>query len=68
MQPSGTRPARIGARAREEDGIVKSAADRVAAAKAEVQNLDADAVEEELRSGKAVLIDLRESARAEGHA
>lgn len=37
-----------------------SAADMVAAAKAQVQNLDADAVEEELRSGGAVLVDLRE--------
>ncbi len=41
--------------------MMKSAGDLVAAAKAQVQNLDVDAVEEELRSGKAVLIDLREA-------
>lgn len=40
---------------------MKSAGDLVAAAKAQVQNLDVDAVEEEVRSGKAVLIDLREA-------
>lgn len=38
-----------------------SASDLVAAAKAQVQNLDPDAVEEELRSGAAVLVDLREA-------
>ena len=39
----------------------KSAGDLVAEAKAGVENLDPDAVEEEISSGKAVLIDLRES-------
>lgn len=40
---------------------MKSSEDLVAAAKEEVENLDPDAVEEELRSGKSVLIDLREA-------
>ena len=39
----------------------KSAGDLVAEAKAEVENLDPDAVEAEITSGEAVLIDLRES-------
>ena len=39
----------------------KSASDLVAEAKAKVENLDVDAVEAELKSGNAVVIDLRES-------
>jgi rhodanese-related sulfurtransferase len=38
----------------------KSAGDLVAEAKARVENLDPDAVEAELSSGNAVLVDLRE--------
>lgn len=38
----------------------KSASELVAEAKARVQNLDVDAVEQELRSGDAVLVDIRE--------
>jgi rhodanese-related sulfurtransferase len=41
--------------------MAKSANDLVAAAKSEIENLGVDAVEEELRSGKAVLVDLREA-------
>ena len=41
--------------------MAKTAGDLVAEAKAQVENLDADAVEEELRSGKAVLVDVREA-------
>ena len=41
--------------------MAKSAADLVAEAKARIENLDADAVEEELRSGQAVLVDVREA-------
>lgn len=40
---------------------MKSSEDLVTAAKGKVENLDPDAVEEELRTGKAVLIDLREA-------
>lgn len=40
--------------------MTKSAAELVAEAKAQVENLDADAVEKELASGEAVLVDLRE--------
>ncbi len=40
---------------------MKSSKDLVTAAKGNVENLDPDAVEEELRNGQAVLIDLRES-------
>jgi rhodanese-related sulfurtransferase len=39
----------------------KSAGDLVAEAKAGVENLDPDAVESELSSGNAVLVDLREA-------
>jgi rhodanese-related sulfurtransferase len=39
----------------------QSAGDLVAKAKAQVENLDPDAVEAELSSGNAVLIDLREA-------
>lgn len=39
----------------------KSASDLVAEAKTKVENLDVDAVEAELKSGNAVVIDLRES-------
>jgi rhodanese-related sulfurtransferase len=39
----------------------KSAGDLVAEAKARVENLDPDAVEAELSSGNAVLVDLREA-------
>ncbi|HVE94951.1 MAG TPA: rhodanese-like domain-containing protein [Acidimicrobiales bacterium] len=39
----------------------KQAADMVAAAKAQVENLSPDAVEAELASGEAVLVDLREA-------
>jgi rhodanese-related sulfurtransferase len=52
---------------REEYAMSKSAADFVAAAKAQVQNLDVDAVEEELQSGKPVLIDLREAEELAEH-
>lgn len=41
--------------------MTKSASDLVAEAKTQVENLHADAVETELNSGKAVLIDLREA-------
>ena len=41
--------------------MAKSAGELVAAAKAEVENLDPDAVEQELRSGDCVLVDLREA-------
>ena len=39
----------------------KSASELVTEAKAQVENLDADAVERELSSGQAVLVDLREA-------
>jgi rhodanese-related sulfurtransferase len=39
----------------------KSASDLVAEAKTKVENLDVDVVEAELKSGNAVVIDLRES-------
>lgn len=39
----------------------KHAAELVAEAKAKIENLDADAVEAELASGDAVLVDLREA-------
>jgi len=39
----------------------KSAADLVGAAKAEVEDLDPDAVERELARGDAILVDLREA-------
>ena len=41
--------------------MTKRAADLVAEAKAQIENLDASAVDEEVRSGKAVLVDLRDS-------
>ncbi len=41
--------------------MTKSASDLVTEAKTQVENLDADAVEAELSSGKAVLVDLREA-------
>ncbi len=41
--------------------MTKSAADLVAEAKAQVENLDADAVEAELSAGTAVLVDVREA-------
>jgi len=47
--------------------MTNSASDLVAAAKAQVQNLDPDAVEEEVRSGKAVLVDLREAEELEAN-
>ena len=40
----------------------KHAADLVSEAKAQVENLDADAVEAELAGGDAVLVDIREAA------
>jgi len=39
----------------------KSASELVAEAKTKVENLDVDAVEAEIKSGKAVVIDLRET-------
>lgn len=39
----------------------KAAADLVAEAKANVENLDPDAVERELQSGDAVLVDIRDA-------
>jgi rhodanese-related sulfurtransferase len=45
--------------------MTNSASDLVAAAKAQVQNLDPDTVEQELRSGAAVLVDLREADELE---
>lgn len=39
----------------------KAAADMVAEAKATVENLDPDAVERELQSGDAVLVDIRDA-------
>lgn len=41
--------------------MTKSASDLVAEAKAQVENLDADAVESEVGAGTAVLVDLREA-------
>lgn len=41
--------------------MAKSASDLVAEAKTQIENLDVEAVETELNSGKAVLIDLREA-------
>jgi len=41
--------------------VTKSAKDLVTEAKAQIEGLDAEAVEAELRSGDAVLIDLREA-------
>lgn len=41
--------------------MAKSASDLVAEAKTQVENLDVEAVETELNSGKAVLIDLRDA-------
>ena len=41
--------------------MAKSAADLVSEAKARVENLDPDAVETQLASGDAVLVDLREA-------
>ena len=43
----------------------KHAADLVAEAKAGIENLDADAVEAELASGHAVLVDIREADELE---
>jgi rhodanese-related sulfurtransferase len=43
----------------------KHAADLVAAAKADLENLDPDAVEAEVSSGQAVLVDLREAEELE---
>ena len=45
-----------------------TAADLVAAAKAKMENLDPDAVERELASGEAVLIDVREPEERAGGA
>jgi len=49
--------------------MTKQAADLVAAAKAQIENLDPDAVEAELASGDAVLVDVREADELEatGH-
>ena len=41
--------------------MTKRAADLVAEAKAQIDNLDPATVDEEVRSGKAVLVDLRDS-------
>ena len=41
--------------------MTKSASELVAEAKSQVQGLDADAVEMELNSGQAVLVDVRDS-------
>lgn len=41
--------------------MAKRAADLVAEAKAQIENLDADAVEAELASGEAILVDIREA-------
>lgn len=43
----------------------KKAADLVAEAKAGVENLDPDAVQEELDSGEAVLVDIRDAPELE---
>jgi len=48
-------------RGRRETKMPKSASELVTEAKAQVENLDADAVERELSSGQAVLVDLREA-------
>lgn len=45
--------------------MTKSASDLVAAAKAEIENLGVDAVEHELDSGDAVLVDIREADELE---
>jgi len=45
--------------------MTKQAADLVAAAKAQIENLDPDAVEAELASGDAVLVDVREADELE---
>lgn len=42
-------------------GMAKSAADLVAEATARIENLRAEAVESELTSGGAILVDIRES-------
>ena len=41
--------------------MTKSASDLVAEAKAQVENLDADAAEAEVNAGNAVVVDLREA-------
>ncbi len=41
--------------------MAKSAADLVAEARARIENLRAEAVESELTSGGAILVDIRES-------
>ena len=43
----------------------KSAADLVAEAKAQIENLDPDAVESELASGEVVLVDIRDAPELE---
>jgi rhodanese-related sulfurtransferase len=43
----------------------QSAADLVAAAKAQIENLDVEAVARELESGDAVIVDLREPSELE---
>jgi rhodanese-related sulfurtransferase len=50
-----------GGLAPEEDDMRKHATDLVAEAKAGIENLDPDAVEAEMASGDAVLVDLREA-------
>ena len=45
----------------------KSAEELVAEARAEIENLDVDAVEQELRSGDAVLVDIREAHELEAN-
>ncbi len=44
--------------------MTKNAAEMVAEAKGRVENLDADAVERELASGDAVLVDVRDPSEA----
>lgn len=45
----------------------KKAADLVAEAKSRIENLDPDAVEQELRSGDAVLVDIRDAPEIEAN-
>ena len=45
----------------------KKAAELVAEAKSRIENLDPDAVEQEVRSGSAVLVDIRDAPELEEH-
>lgn len=45
----------------------KTAADLVADAKSRIENLDPDAVEQELQSGDAVLVDIRDAPELDEH-